>query len=249
MVVYSVLVISKSGGLIYSYDNNFVNPEVERTFNYPLDLKLDYINQRIVVVFGQRDGIKGESSVNNVVGTNTLLNVTVGYSILAINGQPLNGRKIGDEDVLDDILSNESRFPLSIKLGIPKLTANEKIVLASMFHSMYAIAAIQLSCKRTSSSSASDKETSSAISINFPQKFKPPASSGIEVLETENFRLNCFQTLTGVKFLVISDFSHSSASKEIFLRKLYEIYTDYALKNPFYSLDMPIRSVSCFSLS
>lgn len=59
MVIYSVLVISKSGGLIYSYDNNIVNPEVEKTFSYPLDLKLEYINQRIVVTFGQRDGIKG----------------------------------------------------------------------------------------------------------------------------------------------------------------------------------------------
>ena len=25
------------------------------------------------------------------------------------------------------------------------------------------------------------------------------------------------------------------------LKRLYEIYTDYALKNPFYSLEMPIR--------
>lgn len=59
MVVYSVYVISKSGGLIYNYDHNLTSPEVEKTFSYPLDLKLDYINQRIVVTFGQRDGIRG----------------------------------------------------------------------------------------------------------------------------------------------------------------------------------------------
>lgn len=27
-----------------------------------------------------------------------------------------------------------------------------------------------------------------------------------------------------------------------FLRKIYELYADYALKNPFYSIDMPIRA-------
>lgn len=67
------------------------------------------------------------------------------------------------------------------------------------------------------------------------------SSSGIELFETDNFRLNCFQTLTGVKFIVISDLSSMSAAKETLLRKIYELYSDYALKNPFYSLEMPIR--------
>lgn len=209
MVVYSIYVISKSGGLIYSYDNQVNSPEVEKTFSYPLDLKLAYINNRIVVTFGQRDGIR------------------VGYSVLAINGESLNGRKCGQADVLDQVLPNESNYPISIKFGIPKLTSNEKIVLASMFHSMYAIAAIQLSNSSKSSNNS---------------KHKPPPSTGIELLETENFKLNCFQTLTGVKFVVISDLSQCpTGCKEAFLRKVYEIYADYALKNPFYSLDMPIR--------
>ena len=30
-------------------------------------------------------------------------------------------------------------------------------------------------------------------------------------------------------------------SQEPLLKKLYEVYADYALKNPFYSIDMPIR--------
>lgn len=59
MTIFSVFVISKSGGLIYSHDNHAFNPEVEKTFSYPLDLRLDYVNQRIVVTFGQRDGIRG----------------------------------------------------------------------------------------------------------------------------------------------------------------------------------------------
>lgn len=103
------------------------------------------------------------------------------------------------------------------RFGLPRLTTNEKIVLASMFHSLYAIAALQI-----------------------PVSKKDKRSSGIEVMETDNFRLNCFQTLTGVKFLVLSDLS-IPVNKDGLLKKIYELYTDFALKNPFYSLDMPIR--------
>ncbi|RWS00623.1 trafficking protein particle complex subunit 4-like protein [Dinothrombium tinctorium] len=48
--------------------------------------------------------------------------------------------------------------------------------------------------------------------------------------------------LTVVKFIIISDLSPvNPGSKESLLRKIYELYADYPLKNPFYSLDMPIR--------
>ncbi|KAF6106818.1 trafficking protein particle complex 4 [Phyllostomus discolor] len=64
-------------------------------------------------------------------------------------------------------------------------------------------------------------------------------SSGIEVLETDTFKLHCFQTLTGIKFVVLAD--PRQAGIDSLLRKIYEIYSDFALKNPFYSLEMPIR--------
>lgn len=59
--IYSVYIISKSGGLIYSYDveSNFPVTDVEKTFSYPLDIKFEYVNQRVTVSFGQRDNIKG----------------------------------------------------------------------------------------------------------------------------------------------------------------------------------------------
>lgn len=103
-------------------------------------------------------------------------------------------------------------YPLSIRFGRPRLTTNERIVLASTFHSFYAIAS-QLS----------------------PE----PKSSGIEVLEAGAFRLHCYQTVTGIKFIVLAD--ARQASLEPLLRRLFELYADYALKNPFYSLEMPIR--------
>jgi len=33
----------------------------------------------------------------------------------------------------------------------------------------------------------------------------------------------------------------NQAGMELLLKRIYELYADYALKNPFYSLEMPIR--------
>lgn len=47
--------------------------------------------------------------------------------------------------------------------------------------------------------------------------------------------------LTGIKFIIIADTKQQKV--EELLGKIYELYSDYVLKNPFYSLDMPIRYV------
>lgn len=39
--------------------------------------------------------------------------------------------------------------------------------------------------------------------------------------------------------MVIADPTH--VGLEQLLKKIYELYSDFALKNPFYSLEMPIR--------
>jgi hypothetical protein len=51
--------------------------------------------------------------------------------------------------------------------------------------------------------------------------------------------LCCSQTRTGVKFIVVIDKQQQKVPE--LLKKIYELYTDYVLKNPFYSLDMPIK--------
>jgi hypothetical protein len=62
MVVYGVYIVSKSGGLIFNHDHNVPKIETEKTFSYPLDIKLHCENKKIVVEFGQRDGIHGTGS-------------------------------------------------------------------------------------------------------------------------------------------------------------------------------------------
>lgn len=66
-----------------------------------------------------------------------------------------------------------------------------------------------------------------------------PKSSGIEILEADTFKLYCFQTPTGVKFMVVAE--PTQAGLDSLLRKIYELYADYALKNPFYSMEQPLR--------
>lgn len=64
MVIFSVYVVNKAGGLIYQYDNYVPRTEVEKTFSYPLDLVLKHHDEKVIVSFGQRDGIKGNVSLN-----------------------------------------------------------------------------------------------------------------------------------------------------------------------------------------
>ncbi|XP_071463452.1 uncharacterized protein [Marmota flaviventris] len=44
---------------------------------------------------------------------------------------------------------------------------------------------------------------------------------------------------TQIKFVVLAD--PGQAAIESHLQKIYEIYSDFSFKNPFYSLEMPIR--------
>lgn len=68
---------------------------------------------------------------------------------------------------------------------------------------------------------------------------RPEPPAGIEVLETENFRLQCFQTLTGTKFLLFTD--PNQPNVDTVARRVYDLYTDYVMKNPFYQMEMPVR--------
>ncbi|KAK9466903.1 Sybindin-like protein [Lipomyces arxii] len=96
--------------------------------------------------------------------------------------------------------------------GLQKLSSNDYLVFAGTFHAVHAITT----------------------------RISPiPSSSGIQVLETDTFRLQCFQTVTGTKFLLISD--PRQHSPDTIVRRIYELYADYVLKNPFYQMEMPVR--------
>lgn len=61
MAIFSVYVVNKAGGLIYQLDHYAPRADTEKTFSFPLDLVLRLHDERVVVAFGQRDGIRGEA--------------------------------------------------------------------------------------------------------------------------------------------------------------------------------------------
>lgn len=63
--------------------------------------------------------------------------------------------------------------------------------------------------------------------------------TGLESLESSFFRLTCFQTHTGTKFLLITD--PLMPNVDAVMKGVYDRYADYVMKNPFYQLEMPVR--------
>ncbi|VDK24151.1 unnamed protein product [Anisakis simplex] len=126
MSIFQVFVINRAGSLIYDWDVKEDSAGVEKTFSYPLDVVLDVIDQKVTVVFGERDGI------------------FLRYTISAINGTPVQGSHMivnGCECNIVEYLSEESNFPVIIRFIPPTITTNEKIILSSTFHSLFTIAA------------------------------------------------------------------------------------------------------------
>ncbi|KAG9130647.1 hypothetical protein Leryth_011907 [Lithospermum erythrorhizon] len=93
-----------------------------------------------------------------------------------------------------------------------RMDTNDSLRLASLWHSMHAIS----------------------------QQLSPVnGCTGIDLLQADTFDLHCFQSLTGTKFFVVCE--PGTQHMEALLKHIYELYTDYVLKNPFYEIEMPIR--------
>lgn len=120
--------------------------------------------------------------------------------------------------------------------GLQKLSTNDYLVLAGTFHGVHAITRSLTPQIPISSGSGSGTSTPTTT-YTTPNPGVP--KTGIEVLETDKFRLTCFQTLTGTKFLLFTD--PLMQNVDTVMRKIYELYADYVMKNPFYQLEMPIR--------
>ncbi|KAJ2763444.1 hypothetical protein IWQ57_005559 [Coemansia nantahalensis] len=99
-----------------------------------------------------------------------------------------------------------------------QLSSNEALIFAGTFHGIHALAS----------------RVSPAL------KGGAARDMGIQSIDTKGFRLHCYQTPTGLKFLAVTDLLRTSLADV--LARVYRLYCDYALKNPFYSLEMPIRS-------
>ncbi|KAH8692003.1 Sybindin-like family protein [Talaromyces proteolyticus] len=127
--------------------------------------------------------------------------------------------------------------------GLQRLSTNDYLVLAGTFHGVHAITR-SITPQIPSASNISNTSGTSTPTTNNPSSSTSLPNpglpkSGIEVLETDRFRLSCFQTLTGTKFLLFTD--PLMPNIDTVLKKVYDLYADYVMKNPFYQLEMPVR--------
>ncbi|KAI0768436.1 Sybindin-like protein [Irpex lacteus] len=97
--------------------------------------------------------------------------------------------------------------------GLPGLTSNEYLVLAGTLHGIHAITS----------------------------RLSPTgSSSGAQTIEGETFKMTILLTATGTKFVLLT--SPVEPTADSVLQKVYEIYSDAVMKNPFHTPEMPIRS-------
>ncbi|KAI1794680.1 Sybindin-like protein [Ganoderma leucocontextum] len=97
--------------------------------------------------------------------------------------------------------------------GLSHLTSNEYLVLAGTLHGIHAITS----------------------------RLSPTgSSSGAHAISGETFKMNILLTATGTKFVLLTSLVEPTA--DTVLQKVYEIYADAVMKNPFHTPEMPIRS-------
>eukprot|EP00542_Grammatophora_oceanica_P018937 CAMPEP_0194049322 /NCGR_PEP_ID=MMETSP0009_2-20130614/30359_1 /TAXON_ID=210454 /ORGANISM="Grammatophora oceanica, Strain CCMP 410" /LENGTH=152 /DNA_ID=CAMNT_0038695447 /DNA_START=31 /DNA_END=489 /DNA_ORIENTATION=+ len=104
----------------------------------------------------------------------------------------------------------------------PQIGTNEFLRMGSTFHSLHAIAA-------------------EACPLRLPgNKNEYGADDGIEEIQAGGLILKCFQTRTGVKFVITAEPGTPDIS--YVLKEIYVLYAECTLKDPFVELEMPIRS-------
>ena len=64
----------------------------------------------------------------------------------------------------------------------------------------------------------------------------------MHTLVADAFVLKCFSSATGLKIFLIADETADRRQLDASLRRVYALYADYALKDPFYQLEQAIRS-------
>lgn len=125
-----------------------------------------------------------------------------------------------------------------------QIGTNEWLRIASTFHSLHAIAV-----------------EASPIKLQSSSKGKA-SDDGIEEIRVCGMILRCLQTITGIKFIITItdptsvgtvnvtnasstaqnyDATLSSLLQDV-LKEVYVLYSECVLKDPFYELEMPIRS-------
>lgn len=143
--------------------------------------------------------------------------------------------------------------------GLSKLSANDYLVLAGTLHGVHVIAT-RLRPEGTKHTLEEPSVINSAI-IASGKALLPNANRlGLQNIDTDFFSLYVFQTVTGIKFVIVTSPANTTdinpavpnsgqgeLNKQLeqvskLFEQFYVFYCDYVMKDPFYSMDMPIKS-------
>ncbi|CCE83052.1 Piso0_002827 [Millerozyma farinosa CBS 7064] len=154
----------------------------------------------------------------------------------------------------------------NVNPGLNSLSSNDFLVLAGTLHGVHAIASkikpIPSQAKDDIGVTNTHNTNTNLIATGKSQNANSN-QSGLQTIETDFFNLYIFQTLTGLKFVIVTspnpvvhnlqpmnDFksiSRGELQKQYdstvkLFRQLYLLFSDFVMKDPFYSLDMPVKS-------
>ena len=128
------------------------------------------------------------------------------------------------------------------------VTTNDLLRIASTFHGINAISQYTIKINNVNNNNThnnnnnTDTTTSTNNNNNKPYTRITPDNNGcIHIIEYDSIRIQCYESITGIKFLLCGNISLSHTVCDKYLYSLYVLYCDYVLKNPFYDLENPIR--------
>lgn len=122
------------------------------------------------------------------------------------------------------IINRHGSLLYQLDVASSNVSSNDKIRIASIFHSVSAIAAKLSPNKLQSGSELS---------------FLNPA--GIDFVAASNLAIYSKETLTGLKLVAVVHPTFPAKAARDILAIVYANYSDFVLKDPFYCTDMPIR--------
>lgn len=108
------------------------------------------------------------------------------------------------------------------------ISSDAMLIAAASFHSMDALSTLLTPPSVLEREGKSENKT----------PFKPK----LESVVTDTFRLHCYETMTGMKFVLCADLSLSQQEARAFLKQLYEAFSDYVLKDPFFVPEQLIKN-------
>ena len=56
------------------------------------------------------------------------------------------------------------------------------------------------------------------------------------MIDADNMKILCYQTLTKIKFIFVVDQITNILDCEVMFKKIYDVYSDFVSKNPFYEV-------------